>query len=591
MSLYAEGNRNRWIGLVIVVAAALVFGAVICGSLLFSGALCPVININCEPGAGGTPAAPAGSLEILFVTSNTKEDWVNAVTERFNAAGIETRSGKPVFVRVVHVTSGGSQTDILEGRLQPTVWSPGDQSWVDGANQVWQDRTGRPLISEACRPTVYAPIGFGMWRPMAEALGWPDQAISWQTLVDLAADPQGWAAYGHAEWGEFRFGHTHPDYSNVGLLIMTALAYDSLGLTSGLSPEAVKSQPVIDAFTQVEFHTYHYGVQTRDLIALMARRGPSYLHATTASEAEILKANAERAGELRFPLAFIFPSKGTFWTEQPYCLVDAEWVTPEQREAAGLYRDYLLAREQQELAVDNYLRPVDGRIPLRAPLALESGTDPRVTLSQVPALASPSGAAAEAVKDVFHQTKKKATVVVVLDVSGSMQGDKIANAVEATANFIQRLERDDEVIVLTFADGLAELQPSGRAGDVAERLGGTVRGLFAEGGTALFDAVCAAAQRIDQLRAEKAAAGERRLYGVVVLSDGQDTASSSTESDMFSCLPSGEDVEGVKVFTIAYGDDADQDLLLRIANRTNGKTFTGDPATIERVYTAISAEQ
>jgi Ca-activated chloride channel family protein len=96
---------------------------------------------------------------------------------------------------------------------------------------------------------------------------------------------------------------------------------------------------------------------------------------------------------------------------------------------------------------------------------------------------------------------------------------------------------------------------------------------------------------VDQLRADHEAAGEKRLYGIVVLSDGQDTASRKTENDMFSCLPSGEDVEGVKVFTIAYGDDADKDLLLRVANRTNGKTFSGDPDTIERVYTAISAEQ
>ena len=50
-------------------------------------------------------------------------------------------------------------------------------------------------------------------------------------------------------------------------------------------------------------------------------------------------------------------------------------------------------------------------------------------------------------------------------------------------------------------------------------------------------------------------------------------------------------MQGVKVFTIAYGSDADKDLLLRIANRTNGKTFSGEPETIEKVYTAISAEQ
>jgi hypothetical protein len=66
---------------------------------------------------------------------------------------------------------------------------------------------------------------------------------------------------------------------------------------------------------------------------------------------------------------------------------------------------------------------------------------------------------------------------------------------------------------------------------------------------------------------------------------------SEIENDMFDCLPSGEDVEGVKVFTIAYGVGADEDLLWRIAERTNGKTFASDPETIEQVYLAISAEQ
>jgi Ca-activated chloride channel family protein len=78
---------------------------------------------------------------------------------------------------------------------------------------------------------------------------------------------------------------------------------------------------------------------------------------------------------------------------------------------------------------------------------------------------------------------------------------------------------------------------------------------------------------------------------VVLLSDGQDTASVNSQNQMFNCLPSGENVEGTKVFTIAYGSDADADLMLRIANRTNGKTFTGDPESIESIYIAISAEQ
>jgi len=252
----------------------------------------------------------------------------------------------------------------------------------------------------------------------------------------------------------------------------------------------------------------------------------------------------------------------------------------------------LLAREQQEKAVDNYLRPVDSSIPLHAPIALENGTDPDVTQADVPPLPSPSGPAADALIDLFLLTKKKATILLVLDTSGSMAGDKIKNATEAAANFILRLEPDDEVVVMPFSSSVNELQPSGPAREAAEGLSQQVRGLNANGGTALHDAICRAVQRSTELQAADEAAGEKRLYGIVVLTDGLDQGSTTSREQMFNtCLPTGEDVEGVKVFTIAYGGDADKDLLKQIAERTNGKTFSGDPATIESVYLAISAEQ
>jgi Ca-activated chloride channel homolog len=46
-------------------------------------------------------------------------------------------------------------------------------------------------MSAPCRPTVYSPLGIAMWRPMAEALGWPDRPVGWKTIVDLAAKARG----------------------------------------------------------------------------------------------------------------------------------------------------------------------------------------------------------------------------------------------------------------------------------------------------------------------------------------------------------------------------------------------------------------
>jgi Ca-activated chloride channel family protein len=448
------------------------------------------------------------------------------------------------------------------------------------------------LVSETCPPTVLAPIGFAMWRPMAEALGWPDKPISWEDIVKLSADPEGWKTLGHPEWGQFKFGHTHPDFANTGLLSLTTLAYATIGQTSGVTAQQVYADNVVAAFRGVEQNTYHYGIQSRPLMQLLALRGPDYLHAVTTTEADVLKTNKDFADKLRYQLVFIFPSQGTFWTEQPYCILDADWVSPQQKQAAQLFRDYLLAPARQEMAIQYYLRPVDESVTLHAPISLADGTDPRVTRATVPALQSPSADVASAVKDVFHQTKKKATIVMVLDTSGSMEGDKIRNAVASSVNFVQRLDPNDEIYVLGFGGtaGVVDLG-GGRAGDVAEMLAKSLNGLYASGKTPLYDSVCAAMDKVNSLQAAHVSNNERRLYGVVLLSDGMDTASNFSQNQMFGCLPTGENAEGTKVFTIAYGEDAEKDLMLRIANRTNGKTFTGDPDSIEAIYNAISAEQ
>ena len=431
-----------------------------------------------------------------------------------------------------------------------------------------------------------------MWRPMAEALGWPDTPIGWENILALAADDTGWASLGHPEWGDFRFGHVHPDYSNVELLMMTSLAYYASGKTEGLSSDDVYSDLVHNSFRDLELNTWHYGIQSRDLLGLMVNRGPGYLHAVTTSEAEAVRTNIEQADTLRFPLVFIFPSDGTFWSQHPYCVLDGDWVSDDQGEAALIFRDYLLAPEQQAMAIDHYIRPVDESIQLHAQLALEDETDPRLTTSNVAQLESPSAEVANAVRDVFHSTKKPATIILVLDTSGSMGGDKIINAVAGAQSFIRRMSGRDEVYVLGFGDAPYWVGEGGVASDVGKSVTETVGGLIAVGSTAMYDAVCSAANRVEELRANHELDGEPHLYGIVLLSDGGDTSSSLSENQMFvDCLPNGESIESVRVYTIAYGNDANRDLMTRIANRTNGRTFEGNPEAIDRIYTAISAEQ
>jgi len=541
---------------------------------------------------GDTPAAtplPKDAVAIEVHSSNTKEHWLDEVVADFNSRGVTTGSGHTIIVQAFHVTSGGSYNAIMNGEIQPTIWSPGSGIWVNKANQTWRDRTGRPLIAnpEACPATIQVPLVIGMWRPMAEALGWPDKPLGWKDIAELATNPEGWAAYGHPEWGRFKFGHAHPDFSNSAMLSTISEVYSAADKTAGLTVEDIKSPAVRDNVGAVEQAIVHYGKWDKWILDKMVERGPEYLHATPTYENNVVDYNRQYADELRFPLAAIYPRDGTFWVDNPLCILDADWITDEQREAAETFRDFMLSTEQQQKTIHWALRPADSRIALGEPIDLAHGAVPGMTPDNVPPLEEPGDEVVGYVSELWHEVKKKAVCVVVLDRSGSMSGGKIKAAVEGVNLFIDQMNPDDQIIVVAFNDLITELQPAGRVGEVGESLRAQVSNLYAEDGTALYASVIYAIERIEALRAEY---GDERLYGIVLLSDGKNEMSGGpSQMDMLNRLPSGSEAAATKIFTIAYGDDADVDLLTTIANRTNALSLTGTEKNISEIYLAISS--
>jgi Ca-activated chloride channel family protein len=545
------------------------------------------------PSSPMVPAPPAAdAVEVLIANATTKQRWFVDLAAAFEAEGHKTSKGNPIRITSKPVTSGGSMEDILAGKLKPVAWSPGVSSWVQDFDAKWQQQGGQPLRSADCRPTIYAPLGIAMWRPMAEALGWPNKPVGWKTIVDLAAAPEGWKAFGHPEWGRFKLGYPHPGYSNVGMLFMTAFVYGVKGKSDDLQPADVYAPEVEASMRTLAQSTSKYGTLSLDLLDSMAEHA-QFLDAVAAFENDTIQYNIDKKDKLRFPLAFIFPSEGIFWTDQPYCILDkADWVSPEQAEAAKLFLDYLLQPAQQALALKSFMRPLDTSVPLGAPLDLDHGTDSRVKPGTVKSLPIPSADLMRAVTDVFLITKRKATVLVVLDLSGSMEGDKIRSGTTATANFLKRLQPDDMVGVMTFNDKVQMLSPLQKASAVAESLSQQVTNLIASGGTALYQSVCEAMKTMGEAKSAYEAAGENRLYGIVLLSDGQNTGGGATENQMFTtCLPANAEAQSVRINTIAFGADADQATLKRIAEVTGGKMFKAEPGSIDKIYLSISAEQ
>lgn len=117
---------------------------------------------------------------------------------------------------------------------------------------------------------------------------------------------------------------------------------------------------------------------------------------------------------------------------------------------------------------------------------------------------------------LFSGERQALRIALALDVSGSMS-NKIRQVEQSLRHFIDLLEPADEILAITFNERVRVLQDftSDR-----ERLGRVLDMLTPAGPTALYDATAEAIRRV--------APGAAESKAVVIVSDGVDTASSSS---------------------------------------------------------------
>src|SRR5436189_5665572 len=130
---------------------------------------------------GGGGSAPKGALKISFVYSPEKEQLLVPLIRKFNDQKNQV-DGKQVFVEGKIVSSGDAQKQIVKGQLQPTVWSPSSSFWGRLVNL--QSDAG--YIAHENPSIVRTPLVIAMWKPMAQALGWPRKQIDFKQIIKLA---------------------------------------------------------------------------------------------------------------------------------------------------------------------------------------------------------------------------------------------------------------------------------------------------------------------------------------------------------------------------------------------------------------------
>ena len=609
----ARSSRSN---LPIVVAAVAGLALILVVRSIFSDDDTPRQTIDRPVGAGSAsatelPPDPGNCTNVSFAASSEKGELLKQMAAAYARAGTQV-DGKCVRVAISIKASGGAMEALARGwderrdGPQPDVWSPASSAWPVLLRELLAQKDTPDIVPKELPSLAQTPLVLAMPKPMAEKLGWPKKDLGWADIIALSKDPKGWGAHGEEQWGAFRLGKTNPNFSTSGLHATVGTYFAATGLATDLTAADVQDPKTVRYVKDVEASVVHYGDTTLTFLGNLQRaddagEGLTYISAVTVEEKSVWDYNkGNPSGDPKtlgkhappkIPLVAIYPKEGTLISDNPYVVLNAPWVTAEKKAAAADFLHYLQQPPQQEVFQTAAFRTFEGK-------PGKEITEDNGLLAALPkaVIEPPAPDVLELVRQSWNANRKRARVIMVMDVSGSMNEEvaaagrsKLELAKEAAAKALDQFSPDDELALWIFSTKLdgnkayREVVPSRTVKDGLPVFREAIGKLVGRGATGLYQSTQAAVE------AAQAAYDPARINAVIVLTDGkQDPPQPDALPRLVELLKTEDADTAIRVFPIAYGDDADLEILRQIAEASRGAAYDAkDPATIDRVFTAV----
>ncbi|WP_240739865.1 substrate-binding and vWA domain-containing protein [Leucobacter triazinivorans] len=594
------------------------------GAIALTCSLALVLT-GCTPEGGQVGSGQAGGLaddgctSVVVATSSEKVNLMEELGQSFADSAEHDGLDGCATVRPVNVASGkaaqylsdSTETWALGDDTAPSVWSPASTVWTDRVASIAGERVVAGAESFAKTPVV-----FGVPESMARALGYPNAEIGISDLHDLIADPDGWGAVDKPMWGSFKIAKTNPNSSTTGMSTLLMQSYAASGKTEDLTAADVDAS---EEFSRVfESGAIHYGDTTGKVLQNLVDRstgsGSSYVSAIALEETSLYNYNignpdshtVQPGEELTPPeekLVAIYPSEGSMWSDNPAVVLEADWVTPEQRLAAEAFVRFLHTPEAQQLLPEYGFRPLDDAVDVSATLNADVGIDPEQPVRSLP---QPAPEVVSAALDQWALIRKPSAILQIIDISGSMDESiggsrtRLDGAIEGATTTLGQVRPTDEIGVWAFTtglsseidgeriDGIGVVRPFGPLGGDKEGLQDDIRDLAhsQRAGTPLYDAIAAGYDSM------KGHAETGRINAIVVLSDGEDTDSVMRLESLIQRINADQQEGGnnkpVRIFAIAYSEGADLESLEKLARASGGQVFNAsDPSKITETFQSV----
>lgn len=419
----------------------------------------------------------------------------------------------------------------------------------------------------------YARIALGVKPLTAQKLGWDKKPPTWAAIAEASKK------------GQFNYAMTNPSTSNTGMSALFAVALALANKTEDLQLADIKTQGLQDFLQGQKLTAGSSGWLADTYLKESAR-----LDGMINYESVLLQLNQKLPAAQQ--LQVIFPQDGVISADYPLMLLN----TQKRAQYQTLINAWKSAAFQKQASQRAFIRPSNPDAPIN--LALSSS--PVAELSFPSQLVVIDGV----LLSYLNELRRPATSIFVLDISGSMEGDRIASLRDAllilsgtkmdkqASSRYSRFQSRENVIMLTFDDQVYPEQhfyinEKDKGESQYQAISQFAQRLEVAGGTAIYSAMDAAYK----IALKEQIAYPERMTSIVLLTDGENREGLSAEQfARMQQVYRQESKNPIRVFPIVFGE-ADPSEMEALASRSGGKAFDGRSNDLGQIFKEIRSYQ
>ena len=514
------------------------------------------------------------SLLLLLTacdSSTTDNKVFNNNTVLKVIAGSELKDIEPMLATIKEKTGVQLQMEYigtLDGAEKITAQQePFDFAWFSHAKYLSLLQADKKIIQGQEKISI-SPVIPAIKESLAKKWGWIDNPnITWAQIADKV------------KAGQLKYAMTDPTASNSGFSTVMSVQAAFANKGDAITAQDVDAEKLKSFFSGQSLTAGSSGFLSDSFL-----RDQSKLDGIFNYESELLKLNRNPA--LTEKLVLIYPKEGTITADYPLILLNKDKAIDYQKVV-----DYLKSTEFQNWMMNNTdRRPVNMEVVL--------GTQfPKGYLMDLP---FPNNIATvnEILLAYLNDRRKPSHSFFVLDISGSMEGDRINALKQAmnnltgddatmTGQFAQFRNRE-KITIITFNNVVVDTREftMDKNGGALQEIKRYITDMQVGGGTAIFNAL----QTAYQQAAIAKKADPNRFYSIVLMTDGlnQNGIGYSDFNNFY--VKESDTIAGIRVFPILFGE-ASIDELENLATLTGGKVFDSRKGSLAQAFKQIRGYQ